>query len=181
MKVFLQHCKREQVERLVKIYNIQTLERPCREYTEDLIQEYWEKNGLGDCPICLEKMAVTALVITPCSHLFCDTCLLDHLKRNATCPICREECIYAAISIQVLMVGLNRDLIKEIMETQEMKRINKIHNHIIITIITTVIASIMIAMVMLEAFFIIIITNDFLELFEQQRHKIDSMWNTLLM
>jgi|UniRef100_A0A6C0DX19 hypothetical protein len=157
MKVFLQKCKTEQIDHFLKIYNI-SKKGESTEYKEEIIREYWEKNGIGDCPICLERIEATFLVITPCLHLFCDTCLLEHLKKNESCPICRQTCIYNDIIIKIIANGLNLQLIKNLTKKQEMVRANTIADQIIVVIFTVVISTVMAVAVIAEVFFIISIT-----------------------
>jgi SNF2 family DNA or RNA helicase len=50
-----------------------------------------------ECSICLENLVIEKSVITPCLHLFCQTCLMDVLKDKLSgkyaghCPVCSEE------------------------------------------------------------------------------------------
>jgi len=43
-----------------------------------------------ECAICLQD--VKYIVNTECKHPFCDSCLIQHLLRNQTCPLCRTIC-----------------------------------------------------------------------------------------
>ena len=49
--------------------------------------------GDGSCPICLEM--VDSPSITPCGHIFCHDCILEHINevkftgREGFCPMCR--------------------------------------------------------------------------------------------
>ena len=43
-----------------------------------------------ECPICLQVMKNE--IITKCNHIFCDNCLIKHIKIKTTCPICRDVC-----------------------------------------------------------------------------------------
>lgn len=76
-----------------------------------------------DCVICFEK--IKNHVITKCNHLFCDTCLITHLKENNTCPLCREICDYENIINQI--VNKRHHLIMEIQNDKgvKAKRYNK--------------------------------------------------------
>jgi hypothetical protein len=161
MKVFIKKCKREHIEHFVKVYNI-SAEDQSIEYKERVIHEYWEKNGMGDCPICLDTIEVTSVVVTPCSHLFCDTCLLEHLKKNESCPICRESCIYCDIVNRIIATGLNQELIEKLRKKQRMDWATAMEHQIVVGVITLVICTVMTVAVMVEAFFIIHLTNDFL-------------------
>uniref|UniRef100_A0ACD5YSF4 Uncharacterized protein n=1 Tax=Avena sativa TaxID=4498 RepID=A0ACD5YSF4_AVESA len=56
-----------------------------------------------DCPICLSPPSKT--VITSCSHIYCQTCILKILKSSSSrCPICRrslsKEDLFIAPEIQ---------------------------------------------------------------------------------
>ena len=41
-----------------------------------------------ECPICLEE--IEQMYKTKCNHNFCVGCIMEHLKKNQTCPMCRE-------------------------------------------------------------------------------------------
>ena len=43
------------------------------------------------CPICYDEPTEQNLITPCCSRVFCATCLLLSLARNATCPLCREK------------------------------------------------------------------------------------------
>jgi SWI/SNF-related matrix-associated actin-dependent regulator of chromatin subfamily A3 len=56
-----------------------------------------------DCPICLSPPAKT--VITSCTHIYCQTCILKILKSSSSrCPICRrslsKEDLFVAPEVQ---------------------------------------------------------------------------------
>ena len=43
------------------------------------------------CTICLEPMDVEASKVTlRCGHVFHGTCIVDALRRNSSCPLCRD-------------------------------------------------------------------------------------------
>lgn len=42
-----------------------------------------------ECPICSETFE--KLKSTPCKHSFCEKCIGEWLKKNNTCPLCREN------------------------------------------------------------------------------------------
>ncbi|KAI0521262.1 SNF2 family N-terminal domain-containing protein [Xylaria bambusicola] len=44
-----------------------------------------------DCPICYDPIQTHDPVITACKHRFGRTCILDALKRQERCPMCRQE------------------------------------------------------------------------------------------
>jgi len=43
------------------------------------------------CTICLDNIKENNYVKTCCNHIFCLSCLLEHLKVNQTCPCCRSS------------------------------------------------------------------------------------------
>jgi hypothetical protein len=46
----------------------------------------------SECAICLEPQIVgNAATKLPCAHLFCRDCIVDWLRKNCTCPVCRYE------------------------------------------------------------------------------------------
>jgi hypothetical protein len=57
------------------------------------IQKYWSNNS-EECAICYEPLDFNTVVATPCAHLFCDTCVIPHIKRTDSCPLCRTYCTY---------------------------------------------------------------------------------------
>lgn len=60
-----------------------------RSYLESRVIEL-KAEGLEnqECPICLD--VPTRPCLTPCAHLMCYTCAVEHLQLNATCPVCRQ-------------------------------------------------------------------------------------------
>jgi hypothetical protein len=53
---------------------------------------FWELCGKkAECPICYEELDLMVMNYTPCSHLFCISCLYN-LKEteNYKCPLCRK-------------------------------------------------------------------------------------------
>lgn len=61
------------------------------------LRTFWSNNPVEDCAICLEQNSFDRVVITPCSHLFCDTCLISYIRNNESCPLCRNYCSYIDI------------------------------------------------------------------------------------
>jgi hypothetical protein len=53
---------------------------------------YWKYEKRESCSICFEDIRFDNMIITPCSHFFCDMCLFSHIKLSETCPICRSYC-----------------------------------------------------------------------------------------
>ena len=52
-----------------------------------------------DCPICMDDLKQTDLIITRCGHQFHGTCMLQHMKKHDTCPMCRGVLFTKAIPI----------------------------------------------------------------------------------
>lgn len=52
-----------------------------------------------DCPICMEDLKQTDLIITRCGHQFHGTCMLQHMKKYDNCPLCRGVLFTKAIAI----------------------------------------------------------------------------------
>jgi hypothetical protein len=42
-----------------------------------------------NCPICLDNIAKKEMFLTQCNHCFHKNCILNLLKQNILCPICR--------------------------------------------------------------------------------------------
>lgn len=59
--------------------------------------KYSKKNEKGEkeypsCCICITDVALgESTVMLPCGHLFHDACVVEWLKKNNTCPVCRFE------------------------------------------------------------------------------------------
>jgi len=52
--------------------------------------------GLCNCPICYDDFPCTVLVKTNCSHLFCETCVINTIKvlpinKKLSCAMCRSD------------------------------------------------------------------------------------------
>lgn len=47
-----------------------------------------------DCPVCLEPLK-DALPIRelPCKHCYCETCILQWIKKSPRCPLCNQHVI----------------------------------------------------------------------------------------
>jgi len=45
-----------------------------------------------DCPISFEAIQETAAAVTTCQHVFKREAIVQWLKKNTTCPVCRDEC-----------------------------------------------------------------------------------------
>jgi hypothetical protein len=69
------------------------------------VEKYLNNNGLDPCVICYESMNFKNVIITPCTHFFCDTCLIPHINKSETCPICRGSCPYTYV---MKMIPMNR-------------------------------------------------------------------------
>jgi len=67
---------------------------------KEAIRTYW-KTHKEECAICLEPISFAHCSVTPCTHLFCDSCLIPHLSQKESCPLCRHPCSYIDILTQV--------------------------------------------------------------------------------
>jgi hypothetical protein len=55
-----------------------------------IVFSYISEDDIPDelkCSICYDPM--TKPLHTECDHTFCETCIMDWLQRDATCPFCR--------------------------------------------------------------------------------------------
>ena len=91
--IFLNRLKISQLQKLIdrhelKMIHISNYRK--RNDMEKTLSKYIKTNGIGECPICFEKNKCMIAVTTPCAHIFCDSCLITHLKKNHMCPMCRE-------------------------------------------------------------------------------------------
>ena len=77
----------------------------------------------SECSICLDKIKMNELTVTPCGHLFHVTCLDPWTHEHDTCPLCRQlvqtrrkyptvkwddiidECIYSDYDLNVEVVN----------------------------------------------------------------------------
>lgn len=48
-----------------------------------------EKEEEEECSICMEKKIEINL---KCGHCFCEQCITNWMKKDTTCPMCRETC-----------------------------------------------------------------------------------------
>ncbi|KAK9869990.1 hypothetical protein WA026_006089 [Henosepilachna vigintioctopunctata] len=48
------------------------------------------EKGLGECPICYDKLAQKQVMSTQCGHLFCKDCIERIVKTVKKCPTCRK-------------------------------------------------------------------------------------------
>lgn len=84
--------------------NVSPKEICSQVYSEKIVDSLTQcirSNGTlnEECAICLEIPSTSDLALTPCSHIFCRSCLLDSLERNKStsnaingqCPICTME------------------------------------------------------------------------------------------
>lgn len=68
------------------------------------------------CSICMERVCG---VILPCAHLFCSTCIRNHLRSSEQCPVCRHPTTAAQLkgipiinNIGVKMAQIGRLVLK---------------------------------------------------------------------
>ena len=84
--------------------------------TEDDTEDEVEDDSKNICCICLDTIKENNNVKTSCNHIFCFSCLLEHLKTKNTCPCCR---------IPIEPVRNNNDLIQITMrEASNLVRLN---------------------------------------------------------
>ena len=179
IKRFLEKCELYQINRLVKGYDILGSEE--RKEKEDKIESYWVKHGIGECPICFETIVIMRIVITPCCHLFCDHCLLEHVVHKETCPICREPCNPTDITRTIIRIGLNRELANKLAKELQRKAVEQYVIHFTHITISVIIISTMIIAAVVEVVVFCKITHDTIEFLGKQHHKIDLLWNIVYM
>lgn len=47
-----------------------------------------------ECPICFNEMVSSSIrYIRSCGHQLCETCCIDWLTKNPTCPLCRKNIV----------------------------------------------------------------------------------------
>ena len=105
--------KRDEVVKQRKLVRYKIIYLPNEE--EAPIMKVSKKSSEDfDCNICWRNVSTGYIVITPCSHQFCETCLKQwfttqlrqHLE--CTCPMCREKRVEAAKLLGVI-VDLEED------------------------------------------------------------------------
>lgn len=104
VKDFLSRLDIGHVQVLLNRYELDpknTIAKKARQIMTTPIAHHIKTNGLGECPICFEPTHYNTAVITPCTHIFCDICLLHHLHKNYKCPMCRTPIEYLDIMSQI--------------------------------------------------------------------------------
>lgn len=46
---------------------------------------------MDECPICKETLNEMNFCKTKCGHSYCLTCIMEHLKNDNRCPLCRVQ------------------------------------------------------------------------------------------
>ena len=82
---------------LTKSRMIKDLTSRWRIYTVVRVNYNHEKPENDDCPICMEDLKQTDLLVTRCGHQFHGTCMLRHMKTHDNCPMCRGVLFTKAI------------------------------------------------------------------------------------
>lgn len=53
------------------------------------------------CSVCLDAISPSInYVKTLCNHEFCFTCMIQHLHRYTTCPLCRRDIMKEAFTLE---------------------------------------------------------------------------------
>jgi hypothetical protein len=100
MESILGKCSKQQLKRLHKQYGIPYAKNSKhRELAKNML-ENWE-NTSEICPICMEDLDYDLCIITPCSHIFCDYCIVKYLQNADECPTCRGQCKYISVVQQI--------------------------------------------------------------------------------
>ena len=104
MNEFLNRLTTSHLLELVNRYGLKPKYRNPQKRRMALIRELralWLQNPVEDCAICLEQNTFDHMVITPCAHLFCDTCLIPYIRTKELCPMCRAHCCYVSVISQL--------------------------------------------------------------------------------
>lgn len=51
--------------------------------------------GVFECLICQQLIDLDALVTTPCSHAYCESCLRQWLPQSGECPTCHQNLLFS--------------------------------------------------------------------------------------
>jgi hypothetical protein len=100
MHEFLNRLTTSQLLKLINRYGLKAQYKNPQKRRMALIRElraFWSKNPVEDCAICLDENSFDHMVITPCAHLFCDTCLIPYIRTKENCPMCRTHCSYIEV------------------------------------------------------------------------------------
>jgi len=108
--------------------NDSTNEHKNKKIKNDTNQELINNNINNNiCTICLDILKENNYVKTTCNHIFCLSCLLEHLKVNNTCPCCRS-------SIEPIRKNGSKHL--SINDVSNLTRLNIEQNHPFLSLIT---------------------------------------------
>lgn len=134
--IFLNRLKIGQLQKLIDRYQIRMVYIPHlrkRTVMEKALIKYIKENGIGECPICFEPNRYMIAVTTLCAHIFCDKCLIEHLKKNHMCPMCRDpiDLLFIMNQISVYRMIKLRSTFKEIQECLE-EVVNEPVNEVVI-------------------------------------------------
>ena len=53
------------------------------------------------CPICMDTIEEGKLAVTPCTHVFCVTCILPWVQAHRKCPMCRAQIFPGEMNVLV--------------------------------------------------------------------------------
>ena len=89
----------------------------CSSYKlKDSVLEQVEENF--ECFICRDWVVGTT-AMAPCGHLGCAECIEQWLKRNKTCPVCRQKCS-SLVPVKTVDSFLEKMLVP-LLDQEEMK------------------------------------------------------------
>lgn len=72
------------------------------------------------CSICLGVIGEYNKAVTKCGHHFCLTCLLESLKENNTCPLCRSSLeTKRPIPYQKISIDRTNKYIEEVLDNYD--------------------------------------------------------------
>ena len=101
--MLLNNLKMKHMLTLINRYNINPIylnPQNRKKAIKKILEKYWKKNP-EKCVICFEFISMNNGMITPCSHIFCDICLVKQIHNNETCPLCRKSVSYIDIISQL--------------------------------------------------------------------------------
>jgi len=93
---FLNGLSVKQLLVLIQRYDLEPMYNNPQNRKREIIYEirkYWGNNAV-ECAICYEPLDFNTVVATPCTHLFCDICVIPHIRKTDSCPLCRTYCTY---------------------------------------------------------------------------------------
>lgn len=76
--------------RVARVSKNRNVENELTNTVDEVVRDRSPLGLFAICPICLENLTVQPLVSTKCGHAFCRECLIQALRVEKLCPMCRK-------------------------------------------------------------------------------------------